>query len=534
MKTIKYIGIFAAAAIVLVLSSCSKTFLENYPKTAIANDVALADVDKLEHGTNGLMLYFASAGYTGRNLQVIGDLIADNLTTARGNSGHMLDIENWNISSSLGEVGTLWGGSYQVISAAVKVLEACDKLYKEYEGTSDTTRIQNCKATALTVKVFAEYYLTEYFCLPYNLVGRNPQSTNGIILITSTVSPDNAKDESSTLSTATLAETYNFMHKQIADAIGLYKNIKSKEFKSSNSAYFPSLCLAYILQARMYLNQNKYNEAIESAENALNNLPTGANGTLVSDPAKFIEQYKSINSPTQEDIFTINFTASDNLSANSINTMFDSYGLSPSEPVIKLIKASDIRKSIYLAKPYTTEKKEETGIHSACAKFPNKDRINNVPVVRVPEIYLLKAEAYIKMNNEASAKTELLKVLGARDTAVAGDMQKMETLYLSGEEDLLNVIMDERRREFTGEGHRWSDLRRNNLMLTRDATNSDNGFRVNFKNFKIANFAFPIPESETNTGAWRNGKLKQNEAWTGTPGGSYSSVLTLPYNGASF
>ena len=163
MKSLKYITIAGLTLLVLTFNSCSKEFLDRKPTTAVNNDEALTSVTNVQSATVGLMLYFASYGYTGRNLPVVGDLITDNVTTIKGNSGHLLDIERWNISSSLGEVSTFWGGSYQVISAAAKVVEACEKLYDD-AGSDAKKTLDRCKATALTVKVFAEYILTQYYC----------------------------------------------------------------------------------------------------------------------------------------------------------------------------------------------------------------------------------------------------------------------------------------------------------------------------------------------------------------------------------
>ncbi|MDE5559455.1 MAG: hypothetical protein K2I84_02240, partial [Bacteroidales bacterium] len=59
-------------------------------------------------------------------------------------------------------------------------------------------------------------------------------------------------------------------------------------------------------------------------------------------------------------------------------------------------------------------------------------------------------------------------------------------------------------------------------------------FRIEFTNYPIYVFAFPIPESETNTGAWKNGKLKQNEFWNVKNGDSWSPKIPLPVDGGVY
>ncbi|MDE6514490.1 MAG: RagB/SusD family nutrient uptake outer membrane protein [Bacteroidales bacterium] len=543
MKSIKYIAIAGLTLLVLGLNSCSPDFLDRKPTTAVSKDDALTSVTNVQSATVGLMNYFATSGYTGRNLPVIGDLIADNVTTKAGNSGHLLDIEMWNISSTLSEIETFWGGSYQIVSAAAKVVQACETL-SVGASNDDKKTLDKCKASALTVKVFAEYILTQYFCLPYAAANMaapysvgSPENMNGIILVPKNrpVDADNAIDSKSTLEIATLAETYKHMHEELADAIDLFKNSGSTEYSSSNSAYFPSLCMAYTLQARLYLDQgyfesSAFEEAYKSAENALGSLPSSAKRNLVADGQKFLEQYRSISGPTEEDILTVNFTASDNLSANSINNMFGSYGARVSSTVTSLMQSTDIRKAIYLS----SAQNDKLEIYSSCGKYPNQDQINNVPVLRVPELYLIQAEARANITNgdmdDLQYKTAMLATLGVRDTAIHGDYDKLKEVYFNKENGTaLQYVLDERRREFAAEGHRWFDLRRTKSLLTH-ASNAD--FRISFTDYPIYAFAFPIPESETNTGAWHNGILGkgtrgQNECWAKN-GDSWSPVYILP------
>ncbi|MDE7150479.1 MAG: RagB/SusD family nutrient uptake outer membrane protein, partial [Bacteroidales bacterium] len=473
MKNIKSLAIVGLALLMLGFNSCSPEFLDRKPTTAVSNDLALTTTSNIEAATVGLMLYFATSAYTGRNLPVIGDLITDNLTTKAGNSGHLLDIEMWNISSSLSEISTIWGGSYQIVAAAAKVVEACEKLRPDV-SENDRRTLDKCKATALTVKVFAEYILTQYYCLPYSAANSSqpyavpdPANMNGIILVPKNkpVSSDNAINANSTLEIASLAETYAHMHDELTDAIALFES-SSKSYATANAAYFPSLCMALTLQARLYLEQaygdvansaDLFNKAFESAQKALNELPNGANKELVSDGQEFLEQYRTISAPTKEDILTVNFTTSDNLSANSINNMFGSYGCRVSSTVTALFynQRNDIRRDIYLSS--ASDQKLE--IFSSCGKYPNQNQINNVPVLRVPELYLIQAEAKANLTNgdvdDPDYQAAMLATLGTRDTSIHGDYEKLKGLYFKEGSDAnmaLTYVLEERRREFAGEG----------------------------------------------------------------------------------
>ena len=76
-------------------------------------------------------------------------------------------------------------------------------------------------------------------------------------------------------------------------------------------------------------------------------------------------------------------------------------------------------------------------------------------VIRTPEVYLNKAEAQAMLGDVAGAAATLQPLLNARYA-----VGKLPQVASMGEEELVNFIRDERRREFFMEGHRWADLRR--------------------------------------------------------------------------
>ncbi|TCN58799.1 RagB/SusD family nutrient uptake outer membrane protein [Flavobacterium circumlabens] len=78
---------------------------------------------------------------------------------------------------------------------------------------------------------------------------------------------------------------------------------------------------------------------------------------------------------------------------------------------------------------------------------------------RTSELYLTKAETALKLNNIGDAKTTVLSFIKNRYTA-AGYTQLETTVNAMNATDLTNFILEERRREFAVEGHRWFDLRR--------------------------------------------------------------------------
>ncbi len=84
--------------------------------------------------------------------------------------------------------------------------------------------------------------------------------------------------------------------------------------------------------------------------------------------------------------------------------------------------------------------------------YSDGDLVSDFLTLRLPEIYLNKAEALAMLGQEAEAASVLEKLREKRFISDAG-------VNASGKE-LSDLIRDERRRELCFEGHRWFDLKR--------------------------------------------------------------------------
>ncbi|MGN7810297.1 RagB/SusD family nutrient uptake outer membrane protein [Flavobacterium sp. KACC 22758] len=78
---------------------------------------------------------------------------------------------------------------------------------------------------------------------------------------------------------------------------------------------------------------------------------------------------------------------------------------------------------------------------------------------RTSELYLIKAETSLKLNNLADAKTTVLTFIKNRYTASGFTKLESEIAAMNAA-DLTTFILAERQREFAVEGQRWYDLRR--------------------------------------------------------------------------
>ena len=133
--------------------------------------------------------------------------------------------------------------------------------------------------------------------------------------------------------------------------------------------------------------------------------------------------------------------------------------------------------------------------------------------MRVPELYLIRAEVAAARGKKDDMIDALFEVLKARDNSVheRADIEGGSYNYGTLEEDakvLIPIVLDERVKEYAGEGYRWSDLRRNaryGVRLNRPGLSEDPSYLLHFGNYNLARFALPVPFDETSTAQWQNG-----------------------------
>jgi hypothetical protein len=124
----------------------------------------------------------------------------------------------------------------------------------------------------------------------------------------------------------------------------------------------------------------------------------------------------------------------------------------------------------------------------------------NIPILRLPDVYLIAAEAAARLNGPTAEAYSYIKPV--RDRAGLGDLPAG-----LGQEQFVNAVLQERSWEFFGEGDRWYDLTRTNTFLQVIPKAVNNVFPVRAPQAKHR--YFPIPLDEINA----NPKLEQNPEW---------------------
>jgi hypothetical protein len=128
---------------------------------------------------------------------------------------------------------------------------------------------------------------------------------------------------------------------------------------------------------------------------------------------------------------------------------------------------------------------------SIVTKYPGSDfgpQVNDEKLVRIAEMYLLRAEANAEANQLAQAAADINKVRAAR---IAG----YTNVSFATKDEAIAAVVNERFKELCFEGFRFFDLKRRGLAITRNA--SDVG-SVNWQTLPANDyhFALPLPTDE--------------------------------------
>ena len=460
---------------VLILSGISSCDMETKPFTLIPTEDAFTNVSDIENGLHGVYRSLAYNNFLGRNATALGDMCSD-VSVADPSTGHFIAMHTWAITEAEGILLDIWTGGYTTIDRAVRGINGAKDLIASgfYLNNSDEAIVNGAIAQMYALKALSTFVLTNIYGLPYKAGTANDQM--GVVLV-----KDAPIELFAVTTRATVAECYAAILADIQSAHE-YMNKLSVSQKGSIDEFYMNEAAIYALEARVKLYMQDYAGAKAAANSAI----TGKGASPVNNDT-YMSMWKSI-AITGEDIFTLAKSESDNLSANSLNTLYNSYGGKCSDFAIAKFAATDIRKDFFTA---NRRPLKFAGIGSA-------EAVNNVPVFRVSEMYLIiaEAEAASATGTVADAQTALLYT-AKRNSAITSVSDLPNTKAA-----LLTFIADERIRELFQEGHRFQDLRRTGAAATIN----------NKPNFVLANFAYPIPAQELNATGGVD-RSQQNPNW---------------------
>lgn len=451
-----------------LVSSCNSYFdvelHQNIPAESAYNTVS-----DITNALNGAYYALGTYRFQGRNLLALGDLASDN-GVASATSGHFVAISTYTYSETTGDFSDIWTFGYQTIDRATRVINGAKALLaKGNLPENDLKTLNSAIAQSYALRAYSAFMMVNVFGLPY---GTDTDANGGLVIVEA-----EPIEAGVNVSRASVKDTYAWILRDIKQA-----NETQNVITSSPQFYFnPAAVKA--LEARVNLYLKEYATAKTCAEKAIE--LRGANPVSADE---YIKMWNSI-AISGEDIFTIPKTSDDNLSANALNTLYGTYKSTMTENLANTLGENDIRKKLIgvSAAGVANHPKKFDGIQDAAA-------VNNIPVFRVSEMYLIIAEACAQTG--AAGAQEALFFTAKRNTDITDASQ-----LPSAKDALLSFISAERRREFFAEGHRWYDARR-----TGEKIMLNDG---NVTNFDVAKIVMPIPSTEINSGFG----VQQNPTW---------------------
>ena len=425
-KNINYL--FVALLPLMMAASCSKDFTDTAPSDSVNVDKALNTEADMQTALNGMYASLRSTSLFGNALLVEGDLLADNSFVETNNSGRYITSYQYNFIAEDGELGQIWRAAYTSILNANFIINA------RLSGT----RAMQLKAQAHAIRALLYFKLVNLYARPYT------DNANGLgvpLVLTYDAYKLPARN--------TVTEVYAQIIKDLQTA-----SANAPEFTTSITI---SKWAIQALLAKVYLYMGNNSMAKTTALTVIN-----SSGFALVSAADFAAYWVSPAAQTTkvETLFEVDADIVTNNGYEDIAFLYNGYSdVYASVQLYNLYAATDVRRELIV--PGTTKSGAPAYLIN---KFPNAqspDR-DNLKVIRLAEVYLIAAEASLP-TGEADARTYLNAVATLRDPSFTGYTATTGT-------DLLNAIVEERRKELAFEGDRFSDLNR----LKRDIVRSQN------------------------------------------------------------
>ncbi len=469
------------------LFACSEDRLIEKPVDQFEIQYAINSESDMKAVVNGIYdQYSASSGF-GADILAFGDLISDNvfITAVPGDVAYQTTgYLNWSSDiSNFGMLNPLYDGI--ILSNTV------------INNTSipETVEVLNLKGEARIARAVGLYYAVSFY---------SPNPTSGMNQEYGVPVNLNLYDPFVKLSRASVAEVYNQIITDLTTAL----SIMTKESPTNKGHLSPTA--ARLLLSRVYLTRGQagdYQKAIDYADMVINSANTGIGFDFVdtSSAANFTRYFygavaDSENKP--ETVWEINMNQNDNLGVNNSLSSFYAYNGQKkrflfTQNFYSSFETTDLRRGLFISVAVPSDDSPR-GIWTrkyvpTIAGDGEGPFAQNVKIFRMSEAKLNKIEALYKMGSNSEALIELNQFSLSRKSKV----------YTSAS---LENILDERRKEFFGEGQRFFDLKRNNLGFEKPS----NCYSIVCSvpaNDKL--FVIPMPLNEM-TG---NPNMKQYPGW---------------------
>ncbi len=462
---------------VLALASTACTdFLTEEPKLSQSKELTLSKFSGLDDAAAGTYLYLQSNAWFGCQYVLNNELMAGNATNpvSLPGSGRYREAEPWSFTES--STWSTWTYAYLTIAAANNVINNLEGKTSNEVSQKD---IDNVMAEALFMRAFCHFQLVNIYAQPY-LNGANKDML-GVPYMKEAVISQPARN--------TIGEVYDAIVADLTNA----ESLMSDDYQRSGVVDALATVTKPAIQAllsRVYLYMGKWQECADYATKVINSdkfslydaeayLDMWSLNTAAAGGEIIFEVYSSKKNDSWDDSgwTMLPYVTSINGSADVCATedLFNMYEPGDVRSQLFDVNVNDHFMTKYIGKTGSVDPKE-----------------SNIPVLRLAEMYLNRAEALARgaQIQGATAQKDLDAITTARGAS-------------SVTEASTSAIFDERRKELAFEGHIWFDYKRLGKSITRTDFRATQNQNINFPG-NI--WAMPIPKAELDA----NPNMEQN------------------------
>lgn len=401
------------------LTSCDR-MLDLDPKENVDSDQIYKSVRYFEYGVVGV--------YNNLHLEnstLLGSIMADECKLSSENTGvdgYAVHLNRWTYSSDDEILHETWKDYYHALYKINTLLENKDRVPQESAEDKEAMAILEGELKGLRAMVHFELH---------RIFGDSDAKKGQALTIPYVTSTDLFQKPGKT----PLADFYTLVWKDLQAA--------EEHLTNTHAPTRFSLDATYALAARVALYQKEYPRAITYATKVMTQY------TLATK-----EQYTALwrANQTAEVIFKLARNNEDDLRPNTLWYNFNTgkslfYG---STKLIQSYEEEDVRFSLFFGEEQANQIAKYSG-------EGNENRISDLPVFRLAEVYLIRAEAYFRTGATA---------LGIRDMQALIEARMGEEITITELDE--SVILTERFKELAFEGHRYFDLKRLGQPLERN------------------------------------------------------------------
>lgn len=420
-------------ALILGLAAGCDSVLQTEPGDQRPSESAIVDGPTAHSALIGAYDALQDLSYYGNDFVVLGDLSADNAEWV-GTYQFLGEVDRNQIRPDNSAIEGVWEAIYTAIARDNAIIQKVPDI----EGVDDTER-NEILGEAYFLRALNYHDLVKFW-------GDVPMP----------LQPAASPEEAATYTRTPTAQVYQQILSDLDQAGSLITD--------ESQTHQASLGAVRALRARVDLYKGDWQNAVDNADSVEN-----MGYTLASD-------YSALFTPegddTPEDIFRISFTAVD---YNEVGYYYLRDGrneVDPTEDLYDAYEEGDARRD------WSVQKGDD---YFEGTKFPTTVGAEDLHVIRLGEVVLIKAEALAQLDRLEDAVDEYnkLRVRAGLEPHVFGT-------DVSTKDEVLAAIAHERRVELAMEGDRWPDLVRTGQAVSVLGIPPDRAYQT----------LYPIPARE--------------------------------------